>query len=311
MSDITMNRCDPPSAPVTTPASSRPTRLWCSRAASTPSSLSSWGDVHRARVEELHGDRSVQDLVGGAVDHRHPALSDGALDAVPAVEERRASSSSCPMRSSSSVSAGNDASSHPGGRTVRRATFGGPNASAGTPSDHRPAGSVVGMHTHGETAWEDRVAALWDDTAVGDENGSPACATSPRSHRTRRSVAFELGGAFDSGGREADAHERYAAATAAGLATVDPDRAARMVVQHASTLRNLGRVDEAIAMLRDAPNHPSTGAASRVFLALALHSAGRVDEALRVAIEAVEPTLPRYNRSVRAYAAALTDTRSR
>jgi len=81
-----------------------------------------------------------------------------------------------------------------------------------------------------------------------------------------------------------------------------------MVVQHASTLRNIGRVDEAIAMLRDAPEHPATGAAPRVFLALALHSAGRADEALRVAIEALEPTLPRYHRSVKAYAAALTET---
>jgi tetratricopeptide (TPR) repeat protein len=87
---------------------------------------------------------------------------------------------------------------------------------------------------------------------------------------------------------------------------VDPDRAARLVVQHASTLRNLGRVDDAIAMLRDAPPHPATGAAPRVFLALALHSAGRRDEALQVAVEAIEPTLPRYNRSVRAYAADLT-----
>lgn len=167
------------------------------------------------------------------------------------------------------------------------------------------------MHTHGETAWEDRVAALWDDTAVGDDERIARMRDLASVAPHPALGAFELGGAFDSGGREADAHERYAAATAAGLATVDPDRAARMVVQHASTLRNLGQVDEAIAMLRDAPHHPSTGAAPRVFLALALHSAGRVDEALRVAIEAVEPTLPRYNRSVRAYAAALTDTRSR
>lgn len=119
-------------------------------------------------------------------------------------------------------------------------------------------------------------------------------------------AAFELGGAYDSGGHEAEAHREYIAATAEGLAAVDPDRAARLVVQHASTLRNLGRVDDAIAMLRDAPPHPATGAAPRVFLALALHSAGRRDEALRVAVEAIEPTLPRYNRSVRAYAADLT-----
>ncbi|MFJ6172476.1 tetratricopeptide repeat protein [Curtobacterium sp. NPDC092190] len=155
--------------------------------------------------------------------------------------------------------------------------------------------------------WEARVAALWADDTVDD---------AARIDRMRELAAvaphpalgsFELGGAHDSGGQEAAAHEQYAAATEAGLGTVDPDRAARLVVQHASTLRNLGRIDDAIAMLRDAPPHPATGAAPRVFLALALHSAGRVDEALRVAIEAVEPTLPRYNRSVRAYAAALTE----
>lgn len=157
-----------------------------------------------------------------------------------------------------------------------------------------------------DTDWEAHVAALWADDTVDDptriDRMRELAAVAPHPALG----AFELGGAHDSGGQEAAAHEQYAAATAAGLADVDPDRAARIVVQHASTLRNLGRVDEAIVMLRDAPLHPATGVAPRVFLALALHSAGRVDEALRVAIEAVEPTLPRYNRSVRAYAAALT-----
>lgn len=154
--------------------------------------------------------------------------------------------------------------------------------------------------------WEARVAALWADEATSDAE---------RIERMRALAAeapdpaighFELGGALDSAGHEAEADVEYAAATAAGLARLDPDRAAQLAIQHASTLRNLGRVDEAIAMLRDAPAHPSVGAAHAVFLALALHSAGRHDEALRVAIEALEPTLPRYNRSVRAYAEALT-----
>lgn len=103
-----------------------------------------------------------------------------------------------------------------------------------------------------------------------------------------------------------EADREYAAATRAGLADVDPARAAQLAIQRASTLRNLGRTDEAIAMLRAAPRDASVGAAVEVFLALALHSAGRHDEALRVAIEAIEPTLPRYGRSVRAYAEALT-----
>jgi len=155
--------------------------------------------------------------------------------------------------------------------------------------------------------WEDQVAALWADDTI-DAEARLECMRALRTSAPHPALgAFELGGAFDSSGHEAEADVQYAAATAAGLADVDPVRAAQLAVQHASTLRNLDRVDEAMRMLRDAPHHPATGAAPRVFLALALHSAGRHDEALRVAIEAVEPTLPRYNRSVRAYAAALTD----
>lgn len=155
--------------------------------------------------------------------------------------------------------------------------------------------------------WEARVAALWADDTIDDQQRIERMRELAAAAPHPALGAFELGGANDSGGHEAEADVHYAAATAAGLADVDPARAAQMVVQHASTLRNLDRVDEAIAMLRDAPEHPSTGAAPKVFLALALHSAGRHDEALRVAIEAAEPTLPRYHRSVRAYAAALTD----
>jgi len=175
------------------------------------------------------------------------------------------------------------------------------------PGPDGPAGASGAAGDQDGAAWEARVAALWaDETVDGEEriarmrvlaDGAPHPALG----------AFELGGAHDSGGHEAEADERYAAATEAGLREVDPDRGARLVVQHASTLRNLGRLDEALTMLAGAPEHPSTGAAPRVFLALALHSAGRCEEALRVALEAIEPTLPRYNRSVRAYAAALTD----
>lgn len=154
--------------------------------------------------------------------------------------------------------------------------------------------------------WEARVAALWDDDTIDDQQRIEQMRDLAAGAPHPALGAFELGGAFDSGGHEAEADVQYAAATTAGLDTVDPDRAARMVVQHASTLRNLGRIDAAIAMLCDAPEHSATGAAPKVFLALALHSAGRSAEALRVAIEAVEPTLPRYHRSVRAYAAALT-----
>ncbi|QHC56965.1 tetratricopeptide repeat protein [Rathayibacter tanaceti] len=116
-------------------------------------------------------------------------------------------------------------------------------------------------------------------------------------------AAFELGGALDSSGREAEAAAEYERALAAGL---DDERRARLLIQYASTLRNLGRAEEAVALMSEADSHPAVGAAREVFLALALHSAGRADDALRVALEALVPTLPRYQRSVRAYAAALT-----
>lgn len=155
-------------------------------------------------------------------------------------------------------------------------------------------------------AWEARVEELW--SADVDDDGRIERMRDLTAEAPHPALgAFELGGAFDSAGREAEADAEYARATESGLAAADPARAAQLAVQHASTLRNLGRTDEAIEMLRNAPAHPSVGAAPRVFLALALHSAGRADEALRVAIETVEPTLPRYNRSVRTYAAALTE----
>ena len=154
--------------------------------------------------------------------------------------------------------------------------------------------------------WEELVASLWD------EDGLSELARVERMRRLAAAAphpalgAFELAGALDSAGLEAEAEEQYALATALRLADADPARAAQLAVQHASTLRNLGRAEEAIAMLRGMRPHPSVGAAPSVFLALALHSAGRGDEALRVVIEAIEPSLPRYRRSVRAYAAALT-----
>ncbi|MCJ1694181.1 tetratricopeptide repeat protein [Rathayibacter caricis] len=115
---------------------------------------------------------------------------------------------------------------------------------------------------------------------------------------------FELAGALDSAGHEAEAAAEYEGALALGL---DEERQAQLSIQYASTLRNLGRHDEAVAVLSAAAPHPSVGAAREVFLALALHSAGRPEEALRTALEAIVPTLPRYRRSVSAYAAALTD----
>ena len=116
-------------------------------------------------------------------------------------------------------------------------------------------------------------------------------------------VPFEMAGVHDSLGLDDDAVPLYREALAAGL---DGSHAARARIQLASTLRILGRLDEALELL-SVPAEGDLEPARKAFLALALHSAGRPDEALREAIEGVIPTLPRYQRSLAGYAAALTD----
>ncbi len=154
--------------------------------------------------------------------------------------------------------------------------------------------------------WEADVAALWEDEALDDdariERMRALAARAPHPALG----AFELASAYDGAGREAEAEPLYVA-SADGLAAVDPERDAHRSIQHASTLRNRGRVDAASARLAAARPHAQVGAAREAFLALALHSAGRDAEALRVAIEALIPTMPLYRRALAEYAAELTD----
>ncbi|MCB2411729.1 tetratricopeptide repeat protein [Demequina sp. TTPB684] len=116
-------------------------------------------------------------------------------------------------------------------------------------------------------------------------------------------VAFELAGVHDSLGLEVEAVPLYREALASGL---DADHASQARIQLASTLRNLGQFDEAVELL-SVPAEGDLEPARKAFLALTLHSAGRADEALREAIEGIVPCLPRYQRSLASYAAALTD----
>ena len=154
--------------------------------------------------------------------------------------------------------------------------------------------------------WEAAIAELWArfDSLSRDEGVAAMRELAEACPATDGRAAFEMAGMYDSMGFEAEAGAEYERALELGL---DDARHAQLAVQYGSTLRNLGRLDEAIAVLRAAPVHESTGSAPRVVLALALHSAGLKDEALRVAIEAQIDALPRYQRSMRNYAAALTD----
>lgn len=154
--------------------------------------------------------------------------------------------------------------------------------------------------------WEISIADLWKRFDSFDCNDGVAAMRelAGKCPAVDGRAAFELAGMYDSMGFEAEAGAEYEHALELGL---DEARHAQLAVEYGSTLRNLGRLDEAIAILQAAPTHETTGSAPRIVLALALHSAGRKDEALQVAIGAQIESLPRYQRSMRNYAAALTE----
>jgi len=117
-------------------------------------------------------------------------------------------------------------------------------------------------------------------------------------------AAFERAGAYDSTGHSDLAIPLYREALGAGLSGSERRQA---VIQLASSLRNLGEVDESVRLLtaeRDAGSDELDDAV-RAFLALALTDAGREREAVGVALTALAGHLTRYRRSVTNYASEL------
>ncbi|WP_228530778.1 MULTISPECIES: tetratricopeptide repeat protein [Myxococcaceae] len=116
---------------------------------------------------------------------------------------------------------------------------------------------------------------------------------------------FELASAHDSTSHEAEAAPLYRQALAAGLTGI---RRRRATIQLASTLRNLGQVEESVALLTEerAAGSDELDDAVSAFLALALVEVGREREAVGLALGALSRHLPRYNRSLARYAQALT-----
>lgn len=156
--------------------------------------------------------------------------------------------------------------------------------------------------------WERRVAATWAAIDAYDGEAFRAAidglaAELPAGHSV---AAFERACAFDSTGRPDLAEPLYREALTAEL---PGERRRRAVIQLASTVRNLGRPQESIDLLTDelgrGPDHLDD--AARCVLALALTDAGREREAVSVAVGALAGHLPRYQRSMAAYARALVD----
>ncbi|TQJ32020.1 tetratricopeptide repeat protein [Microbacterium sp. SLBN-146] len=157
--------------------------------------------------------------------------------------------------------------------------------------------------------WVARVAAVWADETVTDDDiiHRIDLITSEGAPDDGRAL-FERASARDAAGRESEAEPLYRSALAAGL---DEEHRAQAVIQLASTLRNLERLEESRALLEDELDRTPPSLLrdeAAAFLALTLSSAGESARATAVALMALAPHLSRYSRSVRAYAEDLAAT---
>jgi tetratricopeptide (TPR) repeat protein len=115
-------------------------------------------------------------------------------------------------------------------------------------------------------------------------------------------------GACDNGGEERRAVVYYDRAARLG---VPPGRRREFLVGYGSTLKNVGRVDESLAVLRALGREYPDDRAIASFVALSLHAAGRPDEAIAALLDValsfsdVAPELTRYRRALTYYRDAL------
>lgn len=156
--------------------------------------------------------------------------------------------------------------------------------------------------------WDERVAAAWASIDEYDEAEFRALIEGLAAERPEGDpvAAFERACAFDSTGRPDLAEPLYREALAGEL---PGERRRRAVIQLASSVRNLGRAQESVGLLTAERDRTSDHLddAVRCVLALALTDAGREREAVSVAVGALARHLPRYQRSMAAYARALVE----
>lgn len=90
---------------------------------------------------------------------------------------------------------------------------------------------------------------------------------------------------------------------------LDVDRENQARIQLASSLRNVGRQDDALGVLLEFEFSTEYLPARDAFVAFALWDKGDGAQALRNALHAADPALGRYRRAIGAYASELFDHR--
>ena len=127
---------------------------------------------------------------------------------------------------------------------------------------------------------------------------------------TEHDVQAHIDAAYhcDAHGTEAEAIVHYDQAWRIG---VPPDQRREFMLGYGSTLKNVGRLAESEAVLREAVVENPADRALPVFLALTLHARGRASAAVAQLIEVVlalgdsAPDVARYQRALEFYAQEL------
>ncbi|MBD5635362.1 MAG: tetratricopeptide repeat protein, partial [Candidatus Eremiobacteraeota bacterium] len=146
--------------------------------------------------------------------------------------------------------------------------------------------------TDNDADWEERLAELWTQRDGYDEDEFVGRIEELAAELPSGSAIglFERGAALDSTGHPDRAVPLYSAALDGGLVG---ERRRRAVIQMASSLRNIGKPLDAVALLTaevDATSDALDGAVA-TFLALALADVGREREAVAVAVTALSKYL--------------------
>jgi tetratricopeptide (TPR) repeat protein len=156
--------------------------------------------------------------------------------------------------------------------------------------------------------WEQRISDLWASINDHSEEQFLARMEELAAELPADSAvgAFERASSLDSTGHSDLAVPLYQQALELGL---QGGRRRQAVIQMASSLRNIGRALESVALLTaelDAASDELDDAVS-AFLALALVDTGREREALSLALTALSRHMTRYRRSLANYAQELSD----
>ncbi|WP_051047783.1 tetratricopeptide repeat protein [Rhodococcus sp. AW25M09] len=153
---------------------------------------------------------------------------------------------------------------------------------------------------------DDRMAAFWceaDDTDPLRMRIQMDQLLFIAAYSDARAV-FERASLEDFLGDESAAVPLYEASLTGGL---DTDRENQARIQLASSLRNVGRLHDALQVLQDFEFSNDYASARDAFAALIRWDLGEGSRALKTALQAAEPALGRYRRAIKAYAVELSD----